>query len=159
MAALRLAPGRRPVPRLRIAASKAETARPIRRTTRMRRDGPSHGRTAPAPHGATCAALLPHVMAVNVQALKAREPDNPACQRYVEIARMLTDDPTASAEDGVAWVSNLCQTLNVAPLSTYGLTEDAFPTLLEKATRASSMKGNPIRLTEDELTQILHAAL
>jgi alcohol dehydrogenase class IV len=35
-----------------------------------------------APHGALCAALLPHGMAANVAALRARAPQNPALERY-----------------------------------------------------------------------------
>jgi alcohol dehydrogenase class IV len=112
----------------------------------------------PAPHGATCAALLPHVMAINIAALEAREPDNPARHRYDEVAQILTGERTATAADGVNWVRDLCKKLNIAPLRTYGLTENDFPTLLEKARRASSMKGNPIRLTDGELQQILLAA-
>jgi alcohol dehydrogenase class IV len=38
----------------------------------------------PAPHGATCAALLPHVIAANVHALRARQADGPALARYAE---------------------------------------------------------------------------
>jgi len=33
------------------------------------------------------------------------------------------------------------------------------PTLVEKASRASSTKGNPITLTRDELRQLLTSAL
>ena len=36
----------------------------------------------PAPHGAVCAALLPHVMEVNIRALRARAPDSEALRRY-----------------------------------------------------------------------------
>ena len=44
----------------------------------------------PAPHGAVCAALLPHVMATNVRALRQRSLGSVALQRYDEVARMLT---------------------------------------------------------------------
>jgi len=42
----------------------------------------------PAPHGAICGRLLPHVMAVNVRALQERLPGSEALRRYDEIARM-----------------------------------------------------------------------
>ena len=67
----------------------------------------------PAPHGATCAALLPHVMAVNVQALRARDPDSPARRRYDELAKLLTGSANATAADGVSWVHELCRELAV----------------------------------------------
>ncbi len=113
----------------------------------------------PAPHGATCAALLPHVMAANVQALSQRDPTNPALQRYDEVAQLLTGEPAARAVEGIAWVRRLVQSLPVPGLGTYGLSAAALPDLIQKATRASSMKGNPIELTESELRQILQHAL
>ena len=113
----------------------------------------------PAPHGATCAVLLPHVMAANVQALQTRDPDNPALQRYDEVAQLLTGSNQATANDGVKWVQELVQDLQVPGLSTYGLTEADFSLLIEKAQKASSMKGNPIALTAEELGEILGRSL
>ena len=56
----------------------------------------------PAPHGAVCAAVLPHAMQVNVAALRRRASDSPALRRYDEVARLLTGDPHANADDGVS---------------------------------------------------------
>lgn len=113
----------------------------------------------PAPHGVICARFLPHVMEANVRALQARAPDSPALARYDEIARILTGKPTAKAADGVAWVQELCEMLRVPPLSEYGLAEQDFPAVVEKARHASSMKGNPILLTDEELERILREAV
>jgi alcohol dehydrogenase class IV len=49
--------------------------------------------------------------------------------------------------------------LQIRPLSAYGLTETDIPTLIEKAAVASSMQGNPIKLTAEELTAIIRAAI
>ncbi len=57
----------------------------------------------PAAHGAVCAALLPHVMAVNLAALNARQPGSPAAARYTEVARLLTGEPAAAAAAGIRW--------------------------------------------------------
>ncbi|MBC8447053.1 MAG: iron-containing alcohol dehydrogenase [Chloroflexi bacterium] len=113
----------------------------------------------PAPHGAVCAALLPHVMAVNVRALRERAPDSGALRRYDEMARILTGDERATAAAGVAWVQELCAALHVPPLSAYGLTAADLPLLIEKAAASSSMKGNPIALTVEEMREILTRAL
>jgi len=127
--------------------------------------GAVHGLAGPlggmltAPHGALCARLLPTVMAVNVQALKARSPDSEALRRYQELARILTGQPNATAADGIAWVKTLTADLGIPSLSSYGLTCDNYPELIEKAHKASSMKSNPITLTPDELTQIVDEAL
>jgi len=113
----------------------------------------------PAPHGATCAALLPHVMAVNVDALLQRDPGSEALQRYEEVARIVTGDAAARAPDGVRWIQELCQQLVIPPLGHHGLTNADFPDLIEKAKRASSMQGNPLKLSDTELEEILGRAL
>jgi alcohol dehydrogenase class IV len=113
----------------------------------------------PAPHGATCAALLPHVMAVNVQALLARQPDNVAVSRFDDVAQLLTGDSGATADQGVAFIQDLCSRLEIPKLRSYGMSEVAFPELIEKSMRASSMQGNPIPLEEAELYEILRRAL
>jgi len=123
--------------------------------------GAAHGFAGPmggmfhAPHGVICGRLLPHVMAVNVRALHHRMPESEALRRYDEAAQILTGDPTATADDGVAWVQELCDALDVPGLASYGITPEDFPLLIEKASRSSSMKGNPIKLTEGEMEEIL----
>jgi len=120
--------------------------------------GAVHGFAAPiggmfeAPHGAVCAALLPHVMAANLKAL-------PEENRYNETAHLLTDNPDASAQEGINWVKNLVEKLNIPGLSTYGITENDFPSIIEKALEASSMKANSVSLSNDELAYILRVAL
>lgn len=121
--------------------------------------GPLGGILSEAPHGAICAALLPHVMAVNVQALEERAPDHPARQRYNTVARILTGNDKATAMAGVAWVQELSQALQAPPLAAYGLARQDFPMAIKKAAVASSMKGNPLKLTEEEMEEILNRAL
>jgi alcohol dehydrogenase class IV len=113
----------------------------------------------PGPHGAVCACLLPHVMAINVRALQERTPESQALHRYDEIARLLTGNKKATADDGVAWVGELCRALRIPSLAAYGMTEDDFPLLIEKTSVSSSMKGNPVQLTPNEMREILHRAL
>lgn len=127
--------------------------------------GAVHGFAAPvggmfdAPHGAVCAALLPHAMSMNIRALRARAPESEALRRYETIARVLTGDAAASPEDGVASVERLCQELAVPPLRMFGIGDRDVPELVQKAAKASSMKGNPVTLSGDELTELLVRAL
>ncbi len=127
--------------------------------------GAAHGFAAPlggmfaAPHGALCACLLPYVMAVNIRALEMRQPDSRALRRYIELGALLTGDLKATAVDGVQWVSEVAATLQIPALSRYGLTAAQIPLVAEKAAEASSMKGNPLPLTADELQEILYRAL
>jgi alcohol dehydrogenase class IV len=113
----------------------------------------------PIPHGETCARLLAPVAEVNVRALRARAATSPALARYDEAARILTGSPTARAEDAVAWLRDLVDELHVPRLGAYGVTDADVPRIVEPARRASSMQGNPIVLTDDELGEILRAAL
>lgn len=124
-----------------------------------------HGFAAPlggswkAPHGALCAAVLPHGMAANVMALRARTPEHPALARYAAVARLLTGRENATAEAGIEWVRELCAELNVPALRAWGITEADLPGVVEKAARASSMQANPLQLTTDELLAVLAAAM
>ncbi len=117
------------------------------------------GGAFPAPHGAVCAALLPHVMAANLRALRAREPDSFALPRFYRIAHLLTGNPHATADAGVEWVQKLVAELPVPRLGAYGFREEHVADLVAKAANASSMKANPIELTPDELAQTLRRAL
>jgi alcohol dehydrogenase class IV len=112
----------------------------------------------PAPHGAVCAVLLPHVMRTNVEAMQKRAPDHLALKRYEHVAHLLTHRPQARPEDGIRWIGDLTSALHIPPLRTYGITPEDFPVLIEKAAKASSMKANPIELATSELAQILEAA-
>jgi alcohol dehydrogenase class IV len=127
--------------------------------------GAVHGFAGPiggmfdAPHGAVCARLLPLVMTANVLALEERDPGSPAVARYAEVAKIVTDNADANVADGVAWVQALCEDLAVPGFADYGMSEDDLADVVAKAMPSSSMKGNPIVLTEGELTEILRQAL
>jgi alcohol dehydrogenase class IV len=127
--------------------------------------GAVHGFAGPfggmfhAPHGATCAAFLPPVMAVNMRAIQERTPDDRIMERYKFVAQTLTGDPKAEPEDGVSWLQDLRQELQIPRLGSYGLSPSEFPALIEKASASSSMRANPVQLTPDEMRQILNLAL
>lgn len=126
--------------------------------------GAVHGFAAPlggeygAPHGVVCASLLPHVMAANITALREREPDAIALDGYAEIASILTGEFNRGAQDGIDWVTELCTDLSIPRLRELGVKPEDFDALAKKAANASSMKGNPVELTHDELLGILEAA-
>ena len=111
----------------------------------------------PAAHGAVCAALLPYAMEVNIRACGERAPER--LQRFDEVARLLTGRAQAVAADAVGWIRDLCRRLEIPPLRAYGVTQGDVSTLVEKAAQASSMKGNPIVLREEELREIVSRAL
>ncbi len=91
-----------------------------------------------APHGAICAALLAPVMKINAAALRARDPNGPALRRYEEAP-------------SVAWVEETVRQLEIRPLAGYGVEIARAGEIVAKAQGSSSMKGNPIALTDAEL--------
>jgi len=127
--------------------------------------GAVHGFAGPvggmfdAPHGAVCARLLPFVMEANVRALQERAPSSPALTRYQEVAAILTGNPGARVAEGVAWVQALGEELSVPGFTSYGMQEGHLAEIVAKSMTSSSMKGNPIALTESELTRVLSQAL
>jgi alcohol dehydrogenase class IV len=127
--------------------------------------GAVHGMANPiggmtlAPHGAVCARLLPLVMETNINALRIRQPDSPALARYTEVARLLTGNKNATADDGITSTRELSQALNIRPLREYGMRSEDFSALVEQSQKASSMRGNPIALTDSELIKIFESAV
>ena len=113
----------------------------------------------PAPHGAVCAALLPHVMEANIIALRERAPRSEALRRFNEVARLLVGSERVGAAEGVTWVEDLCSHLKILPLRRYGITANDTPAIVAAALKASSMKTNPIELTVEELRETLERAL
>jgi alcohol dehydrogenase class IV len=127
--------------------------------------GAVHGFAGPlggqilAPHGVICGKLLPYVMQANVRALQDRAADSPALARFDDVGRILTGRSTARASDAVTWIEELCAALGLPGLRRYGLSEKDFPAVAAKARNASSMKGNPIELNDEELIGILRQAI
>jgi alcohol dehydrogenase class IV len=126
--------------------------------------GAVHGIAGPfgaafrAPHGAVCGRLLPFVAAANLTAIRQRASSSPAADRFEELARILTMDPNAGAEAGIAWLRSLCDRLSVPRLSAYGFSLEQSQDLIVNSIRSSSMRGNPIDLTAQELEAILAQA-
>ena len=127
--------------------------------------GAVHGFAGPlggmydAPHGGLCAGLLPYVMEVNLKALQSRAPKSPAINRYNEVACIITGKSTDRASDGITGLQELCSQLQVPRLAEYGIKKGDLSTIVLKSKDASSMKGNPILLTETEMLEVLQLAL
>lgn len=127
--------------------------------------GAVHGIAGPfgglfsAPHGAVCGRLLPEVLRVNRYALTQRAPDHPALTRLREAACLLTGSPVARADDLITWIEQLVDNMEVPGLKSYGMSPAEMDLLAEKARQSSSMKGNPIELTDLELIEILERAM
>jgi alcohol dehydrogenase class IV len=119
--------------------------------------GPIGGRFQ-APHGAVCAALLGPVWRANVETLSRTTPGHFALERYRQAAQWLTGIPGASIDDGLRWITESVHGWPIPRLSQHGLRVSDFPELIRAAQASSSMKGNPVRLTDEVLSQVLAEA-
>ncbi len=120
--------------------------------------GPLGGLIA-APHGALCARLLGPVTRANLGALQSRDPESLALVRYRQATQLLIGDSDVQAGDLIDWAVELTNDLGIPSLGELGLHADLISEAVGKAQRASSMKGNPIELTEAELRGVLEQAL
>ena len=114
------------------------------------------GGLAPVPHGAACAALLPHVLEAN---LRASGPGSPVWVKFQELAGLLTGNPGADAQDGLRWVQDLVTELRVPGLGRYGLSAADLDLIAERGLAASSMKANPVTFDRAALVAILVKAM
>jgi alcohol dehydrogenase class IV len=116
------------------------------------------GGTIAVPHGVACAALLGPVIEANVAALRAGPPGHPALARYAEAAALLTGDPGAAIEAGIAWIRETLAELAIPGLGGFGLRPDHADGIAAKALESSSMKGNPVALSARDLRAVLASA-
>jgi alcohol dehydrogenase class IV len=123
--------------------------------------GAVHGLAGPlggmygAPHGALCAALLAPVWRANAAAT-AR--GGGTAGRHREAARLLTGSQAATAEDGGRWLGDFVAGFDLGGLRSLGVPRSEFDTVAGKAAASSSMKGNPVALSREELVAILEEA-
>ncbi len=126
--------------------------------------GAVHGFAGPvggmfsAPHGAVCASLLPAVFEANLQALTDRKQEK-YLGKFNEIGRILTGSAYAGVNEALQFINDLFIQLQIPRMSEFGISEDHFPELVAKAKNASSMKGNPVLLTDNELFRILEKSV
>ncbi len=112
-----------------------------------------------APHGAVCAAVLAAAIEVNLRALRDRSADDPVLERVAEVAGLLTGYPQATPEKAISWLHELTATLAIPGLASYGLADAEIPEVVAAAQRASSMRGNPIELSDAEVSEIVSRSL
>jgi alcohol dehydrogenase class IV len=112
-----------------------------------------------APHGAVCAAVLAPAMEINLRALRDRAPEHPALLRMAEVSTLLTGQPEATPENGIVWLQELTAALSIPGLASYKLTEEEIPAVATAAQKASSMRGNPIELSDAEVSEIVAGSL
>jgi alcohol dehydrogenase class IV len=120
------------------------------------------GAQFPIPHGVACGATLAATTRTNIAALEKRDSEGVALRRYAEVARVLVGTGAAPVEGMCSALVELLDDfrarLSIARLSAYGMTEAGIPAVVADS-RGSSMKTNPVVLTDEEIASILRASL
>jgi alcohol dehydrogenase class IV len=111
------------------------------------------GGAASAPHGAVCGALLPPVLAAN-----AKLATDVAAARISEVQNWISHAFGVETEQATTALQNWSQHHGLPRLSQMGLQEDELQSIAQASLESSSMRGNPVALTERALIDILYAA-
>lgn len=120
------------------------------------------GSLFPMPHGVVCGALVAEATQVNIEALQDRTVNHPALDKYAAAGRILMRDPHARGDVARLGLINLLRdwtkSMGLPCLSQFGVTEDDVPRIVRNS-RGSSMKTNPVVLTDQEIGKILQRRL
>lgn len=112
----------------------------------------------PIAHGVVCGTLVAAATRVNIEALRARAPEDRALRRYAEVGRLLTQqtdlDDHAAADALVNWLESCARDIGLPGLAQLGLESSDHPKVVAHS-RGSSMRTNPIVLTDAEIADIL----
>ena len=116
----------------------------------------------PIPHGVVCGILVAEATRANIDIMEERDPDNPALIKYAQAGRLFRNkthlEPVGARVFLVHRLTELTRALNLPRLSAYGVGEADIPRIVAHC-RGSSMKTNPVELTDGEVAQILHRCL
>lgn len=116
----------------------------------------------PIPHGVACAALLPQVLSANLEASRGTEVEQRVWSRLAILSEALTGracgDGAEAVELGLKAAQDLQRRLEIPTLSDLGLTEGDLARVVA-GSRGSSMRYNPVELSDDQLEAILRQAM
>ncbi len=116
----------------------------------------------PIGHGVVCGTLVAAATEVNIHTMLVREPENPALAKYARLGEVLCQrrhpSPEAARNALIDLLQNWTTRMRLPPLSKYGVGENGLDHIVAHS-RGSSMKTNPIVLTDDEIKTVLRMRL
>jgi len=116
----------------------------------------------PIPHGAVCGTLVASATEIPITSMRDREPDNRALGKYAQAAEILCQkmfqDRESAYEALIQLLTRWTHELELPRLSHYGVQEKELGKVVANS-RGSSMKTNPIVLTDLEIKQLLLSRL
>jgi alcohol dehydrogenase len=116
----------------------------------------------PIPHGVCCGTLVAAATAVNIRALQDRQPDSAALAKYAAVGELIAGASGLGQSGGVqalietlqAWTDRLA----LPRLAAFGVAREDVERLVA-GSRGSSMRTNPLVLTDEEVGTIIMARL
>lgn len=116
----------------------------------------------PIPHGVVCGTLVASATAVNISSMWAREFGSEGLTKYARVSEILCQqrfhDQKTAHDALVQQLTEWTHELKLPRLGEYGLQASQINKVVANS-RGSSMKTNPIILTDEEISQILLARL
>ena len=110
------------------------------------------------PHGVVCGALVAAATRVNIEVIRRREPENQALKKYAAVGRLILGeqnvDDASSCNSLLDTLDEWTRIMKMPVLSDFGVCHSDHSRIVAHS-RGSSMKTNPVLLTDDEIHQIL----
>lgn len=125
--------------------------------------GAVHGFAGPmggmftVPHGEVCASLLPAVVEMNIKLIDSLNTEHrqDLTERLSRIAEIFLANGNSNYHKLPDYFYNLKRDFSIRSIEEMGVEKKDWKTLIEKSMKASSMKGNPVKLSHEQLEAIL----
>ncbi|MGK7929261.1 MAG: iron-containing alcohol dehydrogenase [Spirulina sp.] len=113
----------------------------------------------PIPHGVVCGSLMAAAVRVNWQAIKQRDPDNPAIVKMAKLGELLSGKTgqriSYYCDALVDILSEWTERLELPRLGEYGITKEDLEKILDKTRN----RNNPIELSREEIHRLVESRL
>jgi alcohol dehydrogenase class IV len=111
------------------------------------------------PHGVVCGTLMASANAVTVKRLKDQNSSNPILLKYAELGKMFIGEEQKSQfyyiDRFIEILAEWTETMNISRLGKYGIKSAD----VAKIVKATDVKNNPVKLSKEDLAEILESRL
>jgi alcohol dehydrogenase class IV len=112
------------------------------------------------PHGVVCGTLLAQACNINIESLIQTDPDGIALKKYNEAANLLDpsnrfSDPGDGPHRLVYLLDAWTTEMDIPTLGSYGVADKD----VDRIVKSTGLKNNPVKLSSDQLSQILRSRL
>jgi len=116
----------------------------------------------PIPHGVVCGTLLAEATRMNIDLMEERDPENPALAKYTEVGKLFRGKRHVDAIEARVFLVHILtkwtEKMQLPRLSHYNISENDIPRIVAHS-RGSSMKTNPLVLTDEEIAELIQRRL